>query len=84
MKFEKGNPGKPKGSTSHVNRQTKELISTLLQNEFEHIEEYKSKITPAEWLNILVRLVPYVVPKQTQVEATVTEYKQPDWDKLFK
>ena len=65
--------GKPKGASNRTTKQTKELIANLLQKEMENIEEYKAKVTPIEWLNILVRLVPYIVPKQAQIETTTNE-----------
>jgi hypothetical protein len=77
MGFKKGTSGningKPRGASNHTTKQTKELIANLLQKEFENIEEYKSKVTPNEWLQVLVKLVVYTVPKQAQVETTTNE-----------
>ena len=77
MAFTKGTSGnvngKPKGASNHTTKQTKELIANLLQKEMENIEEYKSKVSPIEWLQIMVKLIPYIVPKQSQIETTTNE-----------
>lgn len=84
MKFQAGNNGKPKGAVNQTTKQVKEVISTLLEKEFQDIEQYKEKLTPSEWLNVLVKLVPYVVPKQTETNATINTPQQVDWERLFK
>ena len=88
MGFKKGTSGnvngKPRGASNHTTKQTKEVISNLLEKEFSSIEEYKTKVTPNEWLNVLIKLIPYVLPKQTHVETSVTEQAPIDWERLFK
>jgi hypothetical protein len=62
-KFIQGNPGKPKGAINKTTKELRELISNLITKELQSIETYKAELTPKEWLELLIRLMPYSLPK---------------------
>lgn len=56
--------GRVKGiSTNKVSRELKEIINDLLKKEFESITETLQQLEPDKKLDILIRLLPYAIPK---------------------
>jgi len=63
------------------NRMTKELRSVLKDVLFEELGEIKEKLNmlePKERLELLIKLIPYVLPKVNSVSHTTNEPM--DWD----
>lgn len=70
--FEKGQSGNPsgrtKGSQNKTTKAIKEFIMQLLCDNMEQITEDLKSLDPKERLQIIVGLLPYVLPK-TKVEV---------------
>lgn len=68
--------GRPKGTPNKATAELKELIKTFVENEIEEAENLLIELTPKERLDILCKLLPYVLPKQTELisdsDRTVT------------
>lgn len=68
--------GRPKGTPNKATAELKELIKTFVENEIEEVENLLIELTPKERLDILCKLLPYVLPKQTELisdsDRTVT------------
>lgn len=68
--------GRPKGTPNKTTKEIKEAIKTIINAEFEQLDVYLEQLTPKERLDFLAKLLPYVVPKQSEVslesEKTVT------------
>lgn len=68
--------GRPKGTPNKTTAELKELIKTFVENEIEEAENLLIELTPKERLDILCKLLPYVLPKQTELisdsDRTVT------------
>jgi hypothetical protein len=62
-KFEKGNPGKPKGAKNKVNSQMRDLIQQLFDDNFETIQQDLDSLDPKDRLKFLTDLLPYLMPK---------------------
>lgn len=62
-KFEKGNPGKPKGAKNKVNGQMRDLIQQLFDDNFEKIQQDLEELEPKDRLKFLSDLLPYLLPK---------------------
>jgi hypothetical protein len=62
-KFEKGNPGKPKGAKNKVNSQMRDLIQQLFDDNFERIQEDLEVLEAKDRLKFLSDLLPYLLPK---------------------
>ena len=70
MKFQEGNPGKPKGAQNKVTAKARELFIATIEGQMEHIAEAFEKVRhdkPAEYLKILEKYAQYVVPKKVDV-----------------
>jgi hypothetical protein len=67
-RFKPGNSGKPKGAINKKTKEMRDLISNLINNELQTIEQYKAELTPKEWLELLIRLMPYSIPKAAPME----------------
>jgi hypothetical protein len=61
--FKQGNEGRPKGATNRTTRRVRELLSNVLEGELEDLENLLNTLTPYERLNVVVKLLPYVLPK---------------------
>jgi hypothetical protein len=60
----KGHSGlKPKGATHKTSRYTRELLTELLEVELERIHTHLDQLTPAERVEFITKLLPYIVPK---------------------
>jgi vacuolar-type H+-ATPase subunit E/Vma4 len=62
-KFEKGNPGKPKGAKNKVNSQMRELIQQLFDDNFDKVQEDLEALEAKDRLKFLSDLLPYLLPK---------------------
>ena len=68
-----------KGSPNRVTAKTKSLVSELILGQTNRIQEALDEVfecNKREYLQIMVRLLPYVMPKATEVESTETAKHQ--------
>ena len=68
-----------KGSPNRVTAKTKSLVSELILGQTDRIQEALDEVfecNKREYLQIMVRLLPYVIPKATEVESTETAKHQ--------
>lgn len=69
--------GRPKGSQNRNTTELKEVIKTILDSELDKIQKNLNQLEPKERLDFLVKILPYVLPKQSQIEHTaIVEEKQ--------
>lgn len=61
--------GRPKGALNKSTSEMKENIKAILESEFEKIDDHLAKLEPKERLDFIIKLLPYVVPKQTEIIA---------------
>ena len=62
-KFEKGNPGRPKGAKNKFNSQMRDLIQQLFDDNYESIQEDLESLEPKDRLKFLSDLLPYLLPR---------------------
>ena len=68
-----------KGSPNRVTAKTKSLVSELILGQTDRIQEALDEVfecNKREYLQIMVRLLPYVMPKATEVESSETAKHQ--------
>ena len=68
-----------KGSPNRVTAKTKSLVSELILGQTDRIQEALDEVfecNKREYLQIMVRLLPYVMPKATEVESAETAKHQ--------
>ena len=62
-----------KGSPNRVTAKTKSLVSELILGQTDRIQEALDEVfecNKREYLQIMVRLLPYVIPKATEVSPS--------------
>jgi hypothetical protein len=74
-KFTHGNSGRPKGAINKTTKEVRELISNLISKELQTIEKYKAELTSKEWLELLIRLMPYSIPKAAPLEIEEIDHE---------
>lgn len=65
-----------KGSPNRVTAKTKALLTDLIIGETDRIHEALDEVfecNKKEYLQVMIRLLPYVMPKATEVESTESE-----------
>ncbi|AKP50740.1 hypothetical protein [Cyclobacterium amurskyense] len=62
-KFEKGNPGRPKGAKNKINTQMRDLIQKLFDDNYQAIQEDLEALEAKDRLKFLSDLLPYLLPK---------------------
>ncbi len=60
--------GRQPGSQNKVTREVKELISDVLQKEFKDIESRLKSLAPKDRIELTIKLLPYVVPRQQDIK----------------
>ena len=71
-KLKKGtvlNPnGRPKGAVNRTTKELRQIVKNYIENELETVDDLLEKLTPKERLDILCKMLPYVMPKQLEVK----------------
>lgn len=70
MKKFNGTPnlnGRPKGAVNKTTAETKELLQKIVSNELEGIAERLEQLPTKERVDALIKLLPYIVPKQSEI-----------------
>jgi hypothetical protein len=82
-KFEKGNPGKPKGAKNKVNTEIRGLVQKLFDDNYETIQEDLESLEPKDRLKFLSDLLPYLLPKlQSTTHSQKIDLDQLSGDEL--
>lgn len=59
--------GRPKGAVNKTTAETKQLLQKIVGNELDNISERLDKLEPKERIDAVIRLMPYVMPKQSEI-----------------
>ena len=65
--------GRPKGSLNKVTKDTKELIKDLIDNNVKVIQKDLDQLEPIQRLNIIVKLLQYVLPMPKDINISTQE-----------
>lgn len=60
--------GRKANTPNKVNAQSKEVIQNLVNSEVLKIPDLLDKLKPKDRLEIIIKLIGFVVPKQTKIE----------------
>ncbi len=67
--------GRPKGAVNKTTAETKELLQKIVGNELNGIADLLEKLEPKERIDAVIKLLPYIVPKQTEIIIEPKEFK---------
>lgn len=59
--------GRTKGTLNKTTTETKEILKNIVSVEIENINVLLDKLEPKERLDIIIKLLPYILPKQNEI-----------------
>lgn len=65
--------GRPKGAVNKTTAETKELLQAIVSKEINKLGEMLEKLEQKERIEAITKLLPYIVPKQSEVSITEPE-----------
>jgi hypothetical protein len=72
MKKREKTGGRTKGTPNRTTHETKKIIRAIVDEELANIPIMLSKLEPYERINAITKLLPYVVPRQSEVKGVQT------------
>jgi hypothetical protein len=75
--------GRAKGTPNRTTKELKELIHNIVEVQLDTIEEDLQDLDPKDRLNILLRLVEYVLPKQREQKIDFSNLSDAEIDELI-
>ena len=65
--------GRQKGTPNRVTKELRSVLKDILYQELEQIQEQLQTLNPKERVELIIKLMPYVLPKTTSVSHTINE-----------
>lgn len=65
--------GRKIGTPNKTTAETKEFIQNIVNNELTYIEDLMLELTPKERVDAVIKLLPYIVPKTSEVSIIESE-----------
>lgn len=59
--------GRAKGTINKATAETKELLQKIVSNEIDKIDVLLAQLQPKERIDAIIKLLPYIVPKQSEL-----------------
>ena len=72
----RNNEGRPKGAVNRTTAQTKKLIEKLVASELKGFDSLLEKLEPHERVNALIKLLAFVIPKNSHIEIDAPALNQ--------
>jgi 23S rRNA C2498 (ribose-2'-O)-methylase RlmM len=72
--------GRKKGTPNKTPQEVKEIMQLFLENQFEKLDEVFEQLKPRDKINSIIKMLPYIVPKQMQMDLTATHIQEPQYD----
>ena len=71
--------GRTKGTPNKITNEIRKKLKNIVDNELDILEESIKHLDSKERLELLIKLIPYVVPKVQTVSSKEGEPLQLDW-----
>jgi hypothetical protein len=68
--------GRSKGTLNKSTAETKTLLHNIVGNQLDEIENLLSKLEPKEKLDAIIKLLPYVLPRQSEIAIESKEEQE--------
>jgi hypothetical protein len=65
--------GRQKGTPNRLTKELRTILKTVLYNELEKIEELLDSLEPKARLELVIKLIPFILPKVETVSHTYNE-----------
>ena len=72
----RNNEGRPKGAVNRTTAQTKKIIEKLVASELKNIDSLLEQLDPKERVNALIKLLAFVIPKNSHIEIDAPALNQ--------
>jgi hypothetical protein len=73
MKIDRMKTGRAKGTPNKITKDSREILFTIVKNEIENLPALLEQLEPREKAYILVKLLPFVMPKVNTDEIELPE-----------
>jgi len=70
--------GRQKGTPNIMTKELRSVLKDILYQELEEVQERFKLLEPKERIELLIKLMPYALPKVTSISHTTNEPL--DWD----
>lgn len=70
--------GRQKGTPNKLTKELRSVLKNILYLEIEQLQEHLTNIDPKQRIELIIKIMPYVLPKVTAV--SYTENEPIDWD----
>ena len=68
--------GRVAGTKNRNTTETKELLQTIISKELDKLGLLLGKLEPLERVNSIAKLLPYILPKQSEIKTEVTNTEE--------
>ena len=65
--------GRQKGTPNRITKELRSVLKDVLYQELEQIQEYLETLNSKERVELLIKLMPYILPKVTSISHTTNE-----------
>lgn len=84
MKGHTNNPnGRPLGVQNKVTASLKDRVNLLIENNFDKLQADLDTVEPKDRLNIILKLMEYVLPKQKETKIDFSNLSDAEIDELI-
>ena len=65
--------GRKKGTPNRLTKELRTILKNVLYNELDNIEELLDSLEPKERLELVIKLIPFILPKVDKIGHTYNE-----------
>jgi hypothetical protein len=65
--------GRQKGTPNRMTKELRSVLKDILYQELEQIQEHLETLNSKERVELLIKLMPYILPKVTSISHTTNE-----------
>jgi hypothetical protein len=65
--------GRQKGTPNRMTKELRSILKDMMYQEIDIIQDHLDQLSPKERIEILIKLMPFVLPKTTSISHTTNE-----------